>query len=154
MDEYYESGELVKRVSYPLYRAKGWITLISVLSILGGALAVLFGIVLLVTGLIASSSYGRFGSPYANTFSFVYFMIYAGGGGIYIWLGILLSGVSSKIKVARETGDFDAIVSAQEKLKTYFVILGIIFLVGLIISIIAIIFYGWFILSMLSRGYY
>ncbi len=49
-----------------------------------------------------------------------------------IWLGIVLYQAASKIEEAELTGNGQALVESMHKLKTYFTLMGILSLIGLI----------------------
>jgi len=69
---------------------------------------------------------------------------------IPIWMGALLIGSSNKIESARTTGSKADFHQSLSKIKTYFVINGVIALIGIIAVGIAIIVTGGAIFSILN----
>jgi hypothetical protein len=59
-----------------------------------------------------------------------------------IWLGILLWQSGKAVEAAHETGDADRFLESQRKLKIYFLVAGIVSLIGIILMMIAILFFG------------
>ena len=100
---------LVKELSIPLYQCKGWMKLVGVMSIIGGALQVLtiFGIVI---------------------------------AWLPIWTGILLIQSAGAIEQAYLGENQAAMTRSLSKLKTYFIIMGILTLIGLIGIVLALAF--------------
>jgi len=68
-----------------------------------------------------------------------------------IWLGILLFKAGSAIEGAQLNGDKAKLVISLEKLKTYFVINGVLTLIGLIAAVIGILVSGGAIFSMMNQ---
>lgn len=58
---------------------------------------------------------------------------------IPIWMGVILLQVASKTEEYKITKEPEAIEEAMSKLKTYFVLQGVVALVGIIITVIAIV---------------
>lgn len=56
-----------------------------------------------------------------------------------IWLGILLMQASSRINIAHLSGSKEALIKAQNNLSTYFTVYGVLALIGIIGSLIAVI---------------
>lgn len=61
-------------------------------------------------------------------------------GGIQIWMGVLLNQAASSAEMARATGDSYALSSALGSVKTYFMINGILTLIGIILACAAVAF--------------
>jgi hypothetical protein len=57
-------------------------------------------------------------------------------------MGVLLLGVASQIEQARATGDNAAMMESMKKLKTYFIINGVLTLLSILGVILSIIFMG------------
>ncbi|NIR58655.1 MAG: DUF5362 domain-containing protein [Gammaproteobacteria bacterium] len=53
-----------------------------------------------------------------------------------IWLGVLLFQSANAIEQAQQQGDREAMLRSLGKLKVYFVILGVLTLIGLILSVL------------------
>ena len=53
-----------------------------------------------------------------------------------IWLGILISGASSRMDAAYKSGDKYSFIEAQTKLGTYFTVFGVLMLIGLVLTIL------------------
>ena len=100
---------LVKELSIPLYQCKGWMKLVGVMSIIGGALQVLTIIGILIAWL-----------P--------------------IWTGILLIQAAGAIEQAYLGENQAAMTRSLSKLKTYFIIMGVLTLIGLIAMILMLLF--------------
>jgi len=100
---------LVKELSIPLYQCKGWMKLVGVMSIIGGALQALTIIGIVIAWL-----------P--------------------IWTGILLIQAAGAIEQAYLGENQAAMTRSLSKLKTYFIIMGILTLIGLIALVLALAF--------------
>lgn len=55
--------------------------------------------------------------------------------GIYIWMGILLNRAGKLAEPAFMLGDKDLLVQSLSNLKTYFIIMGILTLIGLLTTV-------------------
>jgi len=97
---------MIKELSIPLYQCKGWMKLVGIMSIIGGALQVLTIIGIIIAWL-----------P--------------------IWTGVLLFQSANAIEQAYLGGSQDAMTRSLSKLKTYFIIMGILTLIGIIVMILA-----------------
>lgn len=100
---------VVKELSFDLYCCKGWMKLVGVMSIIGGALYALTIIGIIIAWL-----------P--------------------IWTGILLFQSANAVAQAYETDNKAAMIRSLSKLKTYFIIMGILTLIGVIVLILAFFF--------------
>ena len=69
-----------------------------------------------------------------------------------IWIGVLLLQAGSAIERAHVGGDEAAFRMALNKLRTYFVILGVMMLIGLILMVLALIFDAAIFTHMMHRG--
>lgn len=69
-----------------------------------------------------------------------------------IWLGVLLWQSGKAIERAHETGDAAGFLESQRKLKTYFLISGVVSLIGIILTVIAILFFGAVFLTAIREG--
>jgi len=67
-----------------------------------------------------------------------------------IWLGILMFQSASAAERAQASGDKQALLHSLRKIKTYFVILGILTLIGLVVMVIGMIFGGMGIMGQLG----
>lgn len=104
---------VVKEVSEPLFSAKGWMKFLGVLMIIYSVLMVLMTL----------------------------------GIGIVIawlpfWLGLLLFKAAASVELAATSGSKQALFETMAKLKTYFTIYGVLALIGIIITVIAMIVFG------------
>jgi hypothetical protein len=99
----------IRELSFPLYNCKGWMKLVGVMSIIGGALYALTIIGIIVAWL-----------P--------------------IWTGILLFQSANAVGQAYETDNKAALTVSLSKLKTYFIIMGILTLIGVIVGVLAFFF--------------
>jgi uncharacterized membrane protein len=109
LDETNTQTGIIREISFPLYNCKGWMKLLGVMSIIGGALYVLtiFGIII---------------------------------AWLPIWTGILLFQSASAIQQAHETDSKDAMTRSLSKLKTYFIIMGVLTLIGIIVFVLLLCF--------------
>ena len=100
-----ESAEttLVQDLSLPLFKSKGWMKLVAVLSIIYGAAAAIT-----VVGLIIAW--------------------------LPIWMGVILYQSATSVEQAMGAGDKEALFRSLAKLKTYFTILGVLSLIGLVLA--------------------
>lgn len=69
-----------------------------------------------------------------------------------IWIGVLVMQSASAIERAQLSGDAVALKEALAKLRTYFVIQGVLILVGIALWVIGLFFYGAVFLAMLHNG--
>jgi hypothetical protein len=101
-----DQASLIRELSAPLYQCKGWMKLVGVMSILGGALQALTIIGIIIAWL-----------P--------------------IWTGILLFQAAGAAELAYQGGNRDGLTRSLSKLKTYFIIMGVLTLIGLIAIVLA-----------------
>ena len=104
-----DQAGVVKELSAPLFQCKGWMKLVGVMSILGGALYAISIIGIIIAWL-----------P--------------------IWMGVLLFQSANAIELAYLSGDRNAMTRSLAKLKTYFIIMGVLTLIGIAITILAFFF--------------
>ncbi|MFC4525245.1 DUF5362 domain-containing protein [Dyella halodurans] len=69
-----------------------------------------------------------------------------------IWMGLLLMRSANAIERAQLSGDADALKESLAKLRTYFVVLGVLILVGIVISAVYFMFFGAMIATMIRNG--
>jgi hypothetical protein len=100
---------IVRELSFDLYTCKGWLKLVGVMSIIGGALQAIT-----IVGIIIAW--------------------------LPIWMGILLFQSANAIGQAYETDSKAAMIKSLAKLKTYFIITGVLTLIGIIAVILAFFF--------------
>lgn len=60
-------------------------------------------------------------------------------GVLYIIMGIMIFGAANRIDEATATGDKRILMDAMNKMKSYFIMLGVISLIGLIVAIAALV---------------
>ena len=104
-----EQISIIQRVSYPLYECKGWMKLLGVIYIIGGALQAIT-----IVGILFAW--------------------------MPIWLGLILYKSASAAENAYQQGNEYELVQSLAKIKTYFMIMGIATLLGIIITIVMFIF--------------
>mgnify|MGYP006287007767 CR=1 FL=1 len=114
-----EEKDLIKELSFPLFKAKGWLKLVGVMSIIYGVITIFS-----VVGIIICW--------------------------LPIWMGVLLFKAGNKIEEARAMGDKYQLLESLDKLKTYFVITGVLTLIGIIVFVIALAVGGGTITSILN----
>lgn len=54
-----------------------------------------------------------------------------------IWMGVLLFQIAGALDLAFTVGDDEAMLRAQRKLKTYFTIMGVLTLIGILFTIVS-----------------
>lgn len=100
---------VIRELSVPLYQCKGWMKLVGVMSIIGGAIQALT-----IVGIIIAW--------------------------LPIWTGVLLFQSAGAIEQAYQGGSREAMTRSLAKLKTYFIIMGVLTLIAIVIMILAILF--------------
>ncbi len=115
-----EDETIIKELSLPIYRSRGWMKLIGVMSIIGGILAAFTIVGILICWL-----------P--------------------IWLGILLFKAGSAAEGAQLNGDKTKLLESLTRLKTYFVINGVLALIGVIIGAVSVIMTGGALFSIMDQ---
>lgn len=98
---------IVKDISLPLFNSKFWMKLMGVVMIVYGVLVVIFTFGI---GLIVAW--------------------------LPIWIGVLLFQSANAIDVAYNQGDQDAAIRAMDKLKLYFIINGVLLLIGIALAVL------------------
>lgn len=96
---------VVRELSIPLYQCKGWIKLVGVMFIIGGALYALT-----IVGIIIAW--------------------------LPIWQGVLLIQSAGAVEQAYQSGNRNAMTRSLLKLKTYFIIMGVLTLIGIIATLL------------------
>ncbi|KGI78465.1 DUF5362 domain-containing protein [Oleiagrimonas soli] len=69
-----------------------------------------------------------------------------------IWIGVLLNQSAGALERAHASGDEAAFRMSLDKLRSYFVIQGVLMLIGIILGVLMILFYGAVIAAMISSG--
>jgi hypothetical protein len=69
-----------------------------------------------------------------------------------IWIGVLLMQSAGAIERAQVSGDVGALKEALSRLRSYFVIQGVLMLVGIALSVMMMIFYGAVAAAFLHNG--
>ncbi|SFS08303.1 hypothetical protein SAMN05216570_2384 [Dyella sp. OK004] len=69
-----------------------------------------------------------------------------------IWIGVLVMQSAGAIERAQASGDANALKEALAKLKTYFVIQGVLYLVGIVLMVLYVIFFGAMFAAMMKSG--
>ena len=69
-----------------------------------------------------------------------------------IWTGVLLMQASSAIERAQLTGDSSALKESLARLRTYFIIQGVLYLVGIVVAVLYFIFFGAMFAAMMKNG--
>ncbi len=59
-----------------------------------------------------------------------------------IWLGVVLYQAASSAELARTSGEVEALVQSVEKLRLYFTIMGIVMLIGAVLTVGVMIIFG------------
>jgi hypothetical protein len=69
-----------------------------------------------------------------------------------IWLGILIMQSADAIERAQLSGDAVALKESLGKLKTYFMIQGVLYIVGMVIMLLYFLFFGAMMFAMFKHG--
>ena len=112
----------VRRISEPLYQARGWMKLL-------GILAIIYGVFMVITiwGILICW--------------------------LPIWMGMLLLGSSKLVELAYQSNNEADLIEAQQKLKTFFTIQGVLALIGLIVIALSLIFAASFLGSLIGGAF-
>lgn len=68
-----------------------------------------------------------------------------------IWLGVLLCMAATSLGQADMTGDADKLEQMLGRLKLYFVVQGVVMLIGIVLGIIGFLFFGSVIMGLLAN---
>ena len=71
-----------------------------------------------------------------------------------IWLGVILFQAGSAAGIAYEGDDKAAFMRATGKLKTYFVVTGVVIIISFVLGAIAFLFFGAAIMAAIASGAY
>lgn len=124
--------KVVESMRREIGRAKGWITFLGVIVIIGGVLGALAGIVLLGIGMVGATALGGIGGGALSGVSVIYLII----AGISIWMGVLLIQAGSRGKDFVSSNDLQYLAQMLSKLRLYFLIAGVIIIVSIVLSIV------------------
>lgn len=69
-----------------------------------------------------------------------------------IWTGVLLMQASNAIERAQMSGDSSALKESLSRLRTYFIIQGVLYLVGIVVAVLYFIFFGAIFAAMMKNG--
>lgn len=69
-----------------------------------------------------------------------------------IWIGVLLMQSAGALERAQLSGDTAAFKESLARLRTYFVIQGVLFLVGIVLSVLYFLFFGAMFMAMMKNG--
>jgi hypothetical protein len=149
-------ADSISNLSAPLGLRSGWVRFVGIMAIVGGGfnllMVLLSGVVMLLFSRIPvfsaipapTFSISQAGSVIPNLIT----------SGISIWTGILILQSADAIKRAYRNNDADAMMKSFSKLKTYFVIEGVIMALWLALAalmIIIILVFGAAITSLFSH---
>jgi hypothetical protein len=115
------ANESIHNVIEPLHRAKFWMQLVGVLSIIFGALQTLGALGMLVKGHMIALIPGLIMAV------------------VMIWIGLVLMGAASAIERGYRHDDSHAVSDGMDRLKTYFTIIGVLALIGIVVSVLGIV---------------
>jgi hypothetical protein len=110
-----EQQQSTRDISLPLYKCKGWLMFIGILSIIQGAFAAIT-----IVGIIIAW--------------------------LPIWMGVILCQASSLIQDAYTRDDKTALTNSLHKIKLYFIIMGVMTLIGIAFAVMYLIIVILFIL--------
>jgi hypothetical protein len=69
-----------------------------------------------------------------------------------IWIGVLLMQSAGAVERAQVSGNETDLRMSLDKLRTYFAIKGVLMLIGIVMAIFAVMFWGAAIIAMISSG--
>lgn len=116
----------------PLQRASGWMKFLGILGIIFSVLFIIFAVLSLVTGgamIAAMMGGGAYGGAGLGVVSTVVSVVYVGLGGLSLWLSILLLGAG----VNYSKPDAQSHYSASNKLRTIFMVYGILVIIYMVL---------------------
>lgn len=123
---------LIFYVSDPLVRAWGWIFLVGLGGLVSAAMS-LFGTLSLV-----SRQLSREHEPFASLL-----MIFALGSAAFsAWVAILLCQAALALRRTRDSVDVEDFLRSQSKLRVYFIVQGVLMLLGMVIAGLVFLFVG------------
>ncbi len=108
----------VRTVIEPLHRGKFWLQFIGVLSIIGGALQALGAIAFLIDGQVLGMIPGVIAAV------------------LFVWIGLVLMGAAGEIDRGYRNDDSEAVSNGMARLKTYFTIIGVLALIGVVLMVL------------------
>ncbi len=103
--------ELVQRIGLPMQQSKGWLKFLGIMSIISGVCTVLFTLGL---GIVIAW--------------------------LPVWMGVLLYQSAELADRAYTSGDETSLVAALSKIRLYFVITGVMMIVGIAFGMIVVSF--------------
>ncbi len=69
---------------------------------------------------------------------------------IPIWLGVLLFQAAGQVNYMAGTGDLRNLVPMLDKIRLYFLISGILIIVGVVVAIVAVLIFGSMLMTMIG----
>jgi Family of unknown function (DUF5362) len=69
-----------------------------------------------------------------------------------IWIGVLLMQSANALERAQASGDADALKESLSRLRTYFVIQGVLYLIGIVLMVLYFSFFGAMFAAMIRNG--
>lgn len=69
-----------------------------------------------------------------------------------IWIGVLLLQSAGAAERAEHTDDASALIESLSRLRTYFIIQGALYLVGIVVMVLYFMFFGAMLAAMLHNG--
>lgn len=71
-----------------------------------------------------------------------------------IWIGVLVMQSANAIERAQMTGDAGALKEALARLRTYFVVQGVLFIVGIVLAVLGGVFYGVLLAALMGGSWH
>jgi hypothetical protein len=65
-------------------------------------------------------------------------------GWLPIWMGVLLTQSASAVERAYQNNDVTALKESLDRLRTFFIITGVLFIIGLVLTVLEILFFSIF----------
>lgn len=125
---------LIQEISRPLYETRNWLKLIGITQIVFSAIVVLGLLALLVIGFSTMSGYL---SGYSG-YTLAPLLLSLIPIGLSIWQSVLLIQAGNSAQTAGLHGDKAAMIRALSNLKTYFIIIGVLLIIGIILALLSI----------------
>lgn len=70
-----------------------------------------------------------------------------------IWIGVLVMQSAGAVERASNTGDAAALKESLAKLRTFFVIQGVLYIVGMVLTVLYFLFFGAMFFAMMKNGF-
>lgn len=132
--ETYGNNEVavVRQVGKPVFEMGRWLRFLGILMITMSLIGLISTVIIVLLSMFGTERLGFIEGTFIAGFSAIILLIPIG---IYIWMGILLNRAGKLAEPAFMLGDKDLLVQSLSNLKTYFIIMGILTLIGLLTTV-------------------